>query len=244
MKDQTTKALAMKLQSQRFEDWKHSNTDPLKVFAFLKLDKHDILTNPGLTSWFNYLDDFNARKPSQGMTRMEALSNGLNDRGLAKVLEAGMQGRGKTKAIATKLEKQLFAEWEAKQYTPDHIFRAVGLKNFYGDATGPILSDPVLKFWVRYMNEFNTKHPDKRTTIFETLRKNYGDEALVGMLVATKKAPKTKTAAKSLESQLLRKWLRDGLQPKEVVLWMNKDKSGEILNTYTRLFQAKWPNSA
>ncbi|KAG2865413.1 hypothetical protein PC129_g24898, partial [Phytophthora cactorum] len=112
MKDQTTKALAMKLQSQRFEDWKHSNTDPLKVFAFLKLDKHDILTNPGLTSWFNYLDDFNARKPSQGMTRMEALSNGLNDRGLAKVLEAGMQGRGKTKAIATKLEKQLFAEWE------------------------------------------------------------------------------------------------------------------------------------
>ncbi|KAG2818592.1 hypothetical protein PC129_g24697 [Phytophthora cactorum] len=155
-----------------------------------------------------------------------------------------MQGRGKTKAIATKLEKQLFAEWEAKQYTPDHIFRAVGLKNFYGDATGPILSDPVLKFWVRYMNEFNTKHPDKRTTIFETLRKNYGDEALVGMLVATKKAPKTKTAAKSLESQLLRKWLRDGLQPKEVVLWMNKDKSGEILNTYTRLFQAKWPNSA
>ncbi|KAG6941608.1 hypothetical protein JG688_00018576, partial [Phytophthora aleatoria] len=134
-------------------------------------DKHDILTNPVLTSWFNYLDDFNARKPSQGMTRTEALSRGLYDRGLAEVLEAGMKGREKTKVIATKLEKQLFAEWEAKKYTPDRIFQAVGLKNIYGDATGPILSDPVLKFWVRYMNEFNAKHLDKRTTIFETLCK-------------------------------------------------------------------------
>ncbi|KAG2887302.1 hypothetical protein PC115_g20401 [Phytophthora cactorum] len=122
-----------------------------------------------------------------------------------------MQGRGKTKAIATKLEKQLFAEWETKQYAPDRIFQAVGRKNFYGGATEPILSDPALKFWVRYMNEFNTKHPDKRTTIFETLRKNYGDEALVGMLVGAKTVVNTRAAAKSLEPQLLRKWLREEL---------------------------------
>ncbi|ETI39541.1 hypothetical protein F443_14878 [Phytophthora nicotianae P1569] len=89
------------------------------------------------------------------------------------------------------------------------------------------------------MNEFNTKHPGKRTTIFDTLKKNYGDMALVDMIVAAKKVPKTKAAAKSLEAQLLNKWLKDKKQPREVEHWVFFDKSGEMIGKYTTLFNAQ-----
>ncbi|ETO68283.1 hypothetical protein F444_14866 [Phytophthora nicotianae P1976] len=214
LQDQTT---TIKLQSQRLEDWMRLGMQPF---------------------WLKYVDKFNVRYPMQGSTRMEELSLALGNRVMSKVLEAGRKD-GRTKAISAKLESQLLMEWGAKGFTPDDVFGMLGLKNIAGGGTGPILSDPVLKFWVRYMNEFNTKHPGKRTTIFDTLKKNYGDMALVDMVVAAKKVPKTKAAAKSLEAQLLNKWLKDKKQPREVEHWAFFDKSGEMIGKYTTLFNAQ-----
>ncbi|ETL33136.1 hypothetical protein L916_14355 [Phytophthora nicotianae] len=242
MKNHKTKDLALTLQAQRLEDWRRRNTHPVDVLDLLSLEKNSILVNPVLTSWFKYLDEFNIRHPRQHATRASALSDGLGDSRFAKVLEEGLKA-DKTKAISKEMERELFAEWGTKKFTPDFIFGVVGLKNVIGYATGPILSDPVFKFWVRYMNEFNVKNPTKRATIFGTLTKNYGDEALVDMLVEAKKVVNTRTAAKSLESQLLLKWLHQKLHPGEVVRWMNADKSNEMLGTYTRLFSARYPKT-
>ncbi|ETN03958.1 hypothetical protein PPTG_15325 [Phytophthora nicotianae INRA-310] len=235
LQDQTT---TIKLQSQRLEDWMRLGMQPYDVFHLLKFEKHDILLNPVFSFWLKYVDKFNVRYPMQGSTRMEELSLALGNRVMSKVLEAGRKD-GRTKAISAKLESQLLMEWGAKGFTPDDVFGMWGLKNIAGGGTGPILSDPVLKFWVRYMNEFNTKHPGKRTTIFDTLKKNYGDMALVDMIVAAKKVPKTKAAAKSLEAQLLNKWLKDKKQPREVEHWAFFDKSGEMIGKYTTLFNAQ-----
>ncbi|KAG3122129.1 hypothetical protein PI126_g24269, partial [Phytophthora idaei] len=242
MKEQHTKALAIVLQTQRLEDWKLRNIPPLDVFEALQFKKHDILMNPALTSWFKYLDDFNVRNPTEKLPLMKTLSLGLGNRALAEVLEAGVNA-GRTKEISTKLKNQLFAEWETKKFSPDIIFGAVGLKHIH-DATRPILSDPVLNFWVRYLNEFNQKHPREKTTLIDTLRKNYADEALIEMLVAAKKDPTTETIAKNLELLLLTRWLREKKQPPTVARWMFADKSDEMLDKYTRFFKAKWPSDA
>ncbi|KAF1787798.1 hypothetical protein GQ600_1875 [Phytophthora cactorum] len=189
MKEQHTKALAIGLQTQRLEDWKLRNIPPLDVFEALQFKKHDILMNPVLNSWFKYLDDFNVRNPTEKLSLMETLSLGLGDRALAEVLEAGMNA-GRTKEISTKLKNQLFAETDS-----------------FGSGT---------ELLVRYLNEFNQKHPREKTTLIDTLRKNYADEALIEMLVAAKKDPTTETIAKNLELLLLTRWLREKKQPPTV----------------------------
>ncbi|KAG6941607.1 hypothetical protein JG688_00018577 [Phytophthora aleatoria] len=63
------------------------------------------------------------------------------------------------------------------------------------------------------------------------------------MLVDAKKVVNTRAAAKSLESQLLHKWLREELQPTEVARWMIADTSNEMVRAYTRLFNGKRPET-
>ncbi|KAF1785201.1 hypothetical protein GQ600_23501 [Phytophthora cactorum] len=197
-----------------------SEHSTLDVFEALQFKKHDILMNPALTSWFKYLDDFNVRNPTEKLSLMETLSLGLGDRALAEVLEAGMNA-GRTKEISTKLKNQLFAEWETKKFSPTHIW-CCGLKNITGMQQDRF-------FRIRY----------------ELLcPENYADEALIEMLVAAKKDPTAETIAKNLELLLLTRWLREKKQPPTVARWMFADKSGEMLDTYTRFFKAKWPNDA
>ncbi|POM72270.1 RxLR effector family protein [Phytophthora palmivora] len=241
MKDSSTEALARQLQAQRFEHWGRQNVSPYYVFEFLNLRRHDVLTNPMFKSWVKYLDDFNERHPTEQITMINMLCLQLGDGGLAKVLEAGRNAAA-TKDISTALQDQLFARWESMKFTPNDVFKAVGLKGV-NEAVGPILSNPVLELWVRYLNEFNKKHPSKKTTMLDTIRKNYVDEAIVDMIVAAKANPATELTATNLELLLLNKWLREKVHPSTVARWLSADKSGKIDKRYRAYYKSKWPES-
>ncbi|KUG01562.1 hypothetical protein AM587_10002317 [Phytophthora nicotianae] len=245
MENEHTKVFALKLQAQRLEDWGRKNTAPLAVFDMLLLRNHDVLKNPLLISWFKYVEDFNARNPVDKMTLISTLSLGFgtSDRGLVEVLEAGLNAGG-TKDIATKLKTQLFAEWEAKKLTPDLVFEStLRLKQGYTDSNAPGLSDPILKFWIRYMEWFNLKHPHKqKTTLFDTLRNHFDYDAIVRMLVDAKLDPASKASARDLESLLFAKWLDGKLTPQDIARWLRADRSDAMFDEYKRLFEMKWPN--
>ncbi|OWZ06139.1 RxLR effector protein [Phytophthora megakarya] len=243
MKDKSTQTLAIKLQGQRLENWKTGNVDPLRVLQLLKLDQRDILKNPMLVSWMKYMDDFNARNPTKKMTMFDTFSHYLmNDRRLAKLLETG-QKIPATKEISLALQLEWFAKWERMKFTPNDAFKAVGLKGTY-EATGPLLSDPALYFWARYLTEFNQKHPSARTSLIDTLRRNYADEAIVDMIVAAKVVPTTKHSAENLELSLLRKWVLEKKNPVTIGRWLLADKSGAMYTKYEAYYNAKWAAGA
>ncbi|KAF4146697.1 hypothetical protein GN958_ATG04110 [Phytophthora infestans] len=78
--------------------------------------------------------------------------------------------------------------------------------------------------------------------MLNTLRKNYVDKALVEMLVAAKKDPTTNTIATNLELLLLTRWLDEKKQPLSIAHWLSSDKSGQMMDHYSRLFKARLSN--
>ncbi|OWY96775.1 RxLR effector protein [Phytophthora megakarya] len=220
MKDRKTEALARTLQDQLFKRWKNQNISPLQVFTFLNLGRGDIISNPLLTSWLKYMDEFMVRNPTtkkfmldaiynefmvQNPTTkkfmLDAIYNDFDERTLAQVLEAGLKVKA-TKTISSTLETDLFIKWERMSYTPNIAFKAVGLNQ----GTGSLLLDPVFNLWVRYMSEYNTKHPGVTTSTLSTLRKHYSDKAIENMIAIAKNEPATRHIANNLESLLITEW--------------------------------------
>ncbi|EEY54582.1 RXLR effector family protein, putative [Phytophthora infestans T30-4] len=236
MEDEHTKAIALKLYEQRLESWEKKNIPPLDVFNHLRLDEDNLLTSPLLAPWLKYAKEFHGRNPDK-MSPMTTLSIRLNDGELEKVLENGLNS-DRTKDIATKLKNELFAEWGAQKRTPDFLFENWLLLSL--DRKAPSLSDPVLKIWIRFMDEFNIKHPGEKTTLFDTLRRHYHEGAIVDMLVDAKRDPTTKALAENLESLLLSTWLEYRLSPLVVRYRMHAGDAREILEKYEGLFKAKW----
>ncbi|KAF4031978.1 hypothetical protein GN244_ATG16131 [Phytophthora infestans] len=220
----------------KLESWEKKNIPPLDVFNHLRLDEDNLLTSPLLAPWLKYAKEFHGRNPDK-MSPMTTLSIRLNDGELEKVLENGLNS-DRTKDIATKLKNELFAEWGAQKRTPDFLFENWLLLSL--DRKAPSLSDPVLKIWIRFMDEFNIKHPGEKTTLFDTLRRHYHEGAIVDMLVDAKRDPTTKALAENLESLLLSTWLEYRLSPLVVRYRMHAGDAREILEKYEGLFKAKW----
>ncbi|KAF4146553.1 hypothetical protein GN958_ATG04259 [Phytophthora infestans] len=237
MEDKHTKTIALKLYEQRLESWRDKNTTPLDVFEYLLLDDHKLLTNPLLTPWLKYVKVFNARNPEKEMSPMTTLAIGLGDKELAKALETGLNV-DRTKDIATKLKNELFADWEAQKHTPNFIFEHRLSLSF--DSLMPLLPNPALKFRIRFMDEFNLKHPDEKTTLFNTLRSHFQEGVIVNMIDDGKRDPATKALAESLESVLLSTWLESNLSPLAVRLRIHAGNTRGIMKKYKRLYKAKW----
>ncbi|OWY96791.1 RxLR effector protein, partial [Phytophthora megakarya] len=141
------------------------------------------------------------------------------------------------------LQYEWFAKWESMRFTPSDAFKAVRLKGTF-EQTGPLLSDPALNFWVRYMNEFNRKHPTEKTSLIDTLRQNYHDEAILYMITAAKTEPTTKLTAENLELSLLTKWVLEKKNPAVVARWYDADKTGAIYEKYRAKYISRWSDRA
>lgn len=76
---------------------------PASVFESLNLGTRNVLTNPSLNTWVKYMDDFNARYPTEKTTMIDTITVQLGDEGLATILERAMKVAN-TKAFATKLQ--------------------------------------------------------------------------------------------------------------------------------------------
>ncbi|OWY98464.1 RxLR effector protein [Phytophthora megakarya] len=236
MKDPMTTFVARTLQNQRFKDWESQNMSPYFVLKKLDLKRRDIFSDPMLTSWIKYMDEFNFRNPAPKTTMTDGYSLYIGDKSLAIEIESGLKVTT-TKKMALAFQTELFSTWERFRYTPSDVFRAVGLRTQKAEP----LSDPVLNFWVRYMNEFNRKHPSEKTSLIDTLRKNYNDEILVQMLIRAKADRNTKLIAEDLELLLLTKWLLEEKSPRMMARW---PVVGDFLSRYTDKYKARWPDRA
>jgi hypothetical protein len=107
-----------------------------------------------------------------------------------------------------------------------------------------ILEKPLLNDWVKYLNDFNTKYPGKKTTMIETFTRRFGDEKLTKMLLAAKEVETTKLMATDLQTKQINTWLRRGDTADDVFTLLKLDKvedkffDSPLLSTWTAYLEA------
>ncbi|EGZ07993.1 hypothetical protein PHYSODRAFT_455930, partial [Phytophthora sojae] len=103
---------------------------------------------------------------------------------------------------AIRLEAVLSQRWLSKNKSPADAFKLFGLQ-----ADDALLSNPALNSWVKYLDDFNTKNPNEKTTMLKTFKTYYGDEELYKLLKAAKEVDTTKKMATDLQTAQVAYWL-------------------------------------
>ncbi|KAG1699988.1 hypothetical protein DVH05_012422 [Phytophthora capsici] len=199
-----TKDLAPKLQREQIQRWITTRKDSDDVFRLFDLEKAggNLFNNPKFTVWAKYVDDLNAETPT---TMIPTLKKHFYEEALFR-----MFGKAKTmeetKTIATKLETELVQSSINNLKTPEKFLKELGLNS---DAF-TVLENPLLVTWTKYLDGYNVKFPQEKTTMIETFTKTFGDGLTAKMIAAAKKQDVTKGIAAKLETAQLRLWLNTG----------------------------------
>ncbi|OWZ01365.1 Avirulence (Avh) protein [Phytophthora megakarya] len=219
----STRNLAIKLKTEQMEHWVKVGKDPDDVFHLFKLDKtgDTLFSNPEFTAWVKYVDDFNAKHVEEPASITPTLMNYYSEGILFKMAEAAKK-ETETKDIATKLETEWLQTWLRNRKSPDKILIDLG----FGKAADTLLESPLFHFWAKYLDDFNEKYSDKKTTMIETFTKTFGDAGVTTMLYAAKKRFDTNDIAKKLESDQLRMWLSSEKSVDDLFTTLHLDKIG------------------
>ncbi|POM73220.1 Avirulence protein (Avh) [Phytophthora palmivora] len=199
-----TENLATKLQTELMQHWVTTRKDPDDIFRLFNLDKarKNIFSKPEFTSWVKYVDDLNAKHPEEPTSMFSTLTKYFSDGVLLKMTEDA-KWYERTKGIATKLESDWLQAGLNSRTTPDKVLINLGL----GRASDTLLESLLLSMWVKYMDAFNVRYPNKKTTMIEAFSHTFGDIDVTKMLHAAKKKDWTRNIATELESAQLKMWL-------------------------------------
>lgn len=125
---------------------------------------------------------------------------------------------------------------------PNAVFWVLDLKRPHLQV--PDLTNPTLNTWIKFTDEFNKKNPCETTTLIDTLRANFVDEALVDALTWAKDVPSSKRIATNLISALVSKWVHEDKTSRAVSIMLIRGKSGEIEKAYnTKILTARLDKS-
>eukprot|EP00644_Phytophthora_capsici_P018560 jgi/Phyca11/575387/estExt2_Genewise1.C_PHYCAscaffold_730046 len=195
--------VAATLQLQKAEKVFATGVSPYKTFTMLSLDTvgDSVLGSPVFAKWMAYVDDFNKKHPEKEdtwFTTLHAMYGNLD-----KLIETARKNL-KTHKIADMVEKMNMEDWlKRMKFEPKSVFRSLNLHKSGVNS----FSDSNFALWVKYLNDFNLKYPEKKTTMIDSIRANYIDLNLIQILDELKKVPSTAILAKNLENALLEKWV-------------------------------------
>ncbi|KAK1942981.1 hypothetical protein P3T76_005618 [Phytophthora citrophthora] len=220
------KSIATKLQLQQAEKFFSTGVSPYKVFTAIALDSvgDSVLSSPVFTKWMSYVDDFNKKHPEKEESWFLPLRVSYQGNSLDRLIGTARK-KPETIKLADMVEKARMEEWLTRwKYEPKDVFRFLHL-NEAGDKT---FSSPNFKLWVKYLNDFNLKYPDEKTTMIDNIRANYIDLHLLEILPAAKKVPSTEKLAKDLENALLNKWVDEKLTMAYLKRWLGYNPSFDV----------------
>jgi len=127
-------------------------------------------------------------------------------------------GVGKVTDAVTKAK---LAKYLKSSRTSDEVFTKMKL----GKAGEKLFENPKFLAWVKYVDDYNMKNPDKATSMIPTLTAHYSDDVLAKMLAAATKVPTTKRLAESLETQLVKHWQTLKYTPDDALRALKLDKT-------------------
>ncbi|KAK1935642.1 hypothetical protein P3T76_010337 [Phytophthora citrophthora] len=193
------------LQLQKVESIFSSGVSPYKAFKLVALDDvgYSVLSSPLFTKWMTYAEDFYEKHPTSDTSWFTVLRGYYQGDRMDKILKTAKQNP-QTAKLADMVEKARMEEWLTRwKRKPKDVFRDLHLD----EAGEKTFSDPDFELWVKYLNDFNHKYPDKKPTMIDSIRANYSDFALLDILSAAMKDPSTEKLAKNLGNALFGKWV-------------------------------------
>ncbi|OWY93538.1 Avirulence (Avh) protein, partial [Phytophthora megakarya] len=130
----------------------------------------------------------------------------------------------KTNVIATKVEDDWIIAVLEKHKTPYQLLQNLGLgKNTDELLIKVVRDDALIITWVKYMEAFNKRYPEEKTTMMETFTKAFGDDGVTKMLY--KSDSLTKDLATQMKSTQLKMWLDSGKTTDDVFKLLRLDNA-------------------
>ncbi|POM77607.1 Secreted RxLR effector peptide protein [Phytophthora palmivora] len=199
--------------------WLDSQKSPIDAFKRLQLNfaGASLFRKPKFNTWVEYMRKLNADNPEEAMFKV--LRTSYTDKALSRMLIGAKRGSD-TDDIITKLQAEQLRYWASKEKSTDDVFNLLQLNK----VDDKLFNNPEFLVWAKYVGGVKTS--GKESTMISTLLSHYSDDALSQMLIAAKKAPKTKSIATDLQAEQLR-------------IWLSKEKFTDEVFTLLRLDQLK-----
>ncbi|KUF94594.1 hypothetical protein AM588_10004818 [Phytophthora nicotianae] len=136
--------------------WRDQPLHPQHVFTMMKLDEAGdaLLTNPLLSRWVKYMEDFNEKYPLAKTSMIQTFTKNYGDEKVATMLQAAAKASdADTAKIASTLQEAQFKNWMVLGLTPDEVYNTV-LKI-------TSTSSPKADIWRAYYNAYEKEFPGK-----------------------------------------------------------------------------------
>ncbi|OWZ00664.1 Avirulence (Avh) protein [Phytophthora megakarya] len=245
-KSSDTESLATKLETQQMQHWLRSRKDPDEVFHLFEVDNlwGNILKKTEFTAWSKYVDNLNTNYPEEPMWMYATLSKRYDDEVLFKMIkEAKLVEEYKT--IAIKLEDEWFQVGLQRRKIPYKALIDLGLGKSRNTLVGQLMDEKSLaNIWVKYLQAFNMRYPDQKTTTIQSLTNSFGDVDVTTMLHTAKMDIWTRNLASQLEVAQVKMWLDSGKTTDDVFKLLKLDKQAisfqnkVLLNTWISYINA------
>ncbi|OWZ21490.1 RxLR effector protein [Phytophthora megakarya] len=189
---------------EKLTSWLKSGKSTDVVFIRLNLQGgENPFHKPQFADWVHYADELSAKRPE--MSAISTLTSHYGDDRLFRMIRMA-KTKPPTENLAKELETKLMQHWVATRKDPDEVFHLFNLDTVWDG----IWEKPELSTWVQYVDDLNTKHPEKPAWMSSTLTKYFNDEVLIKMTNNLKmRGPEN---AKSIAAKVEDDWIQAGIQ--------------------------------
>ncbi|KAE9334190.1 hypothetical protein PR003_g13645 [Phytophthora rubi] len=210
MKFPSMEKAAITIQTKKIQGYVANNESPVKVFTWLNLDNvgDNLLIDPLFTKWMKYVKDFNKNNPKHQESWFTPIRMKYNPDPITRMIKTAMNDPSTVK-IAKLVERERSKRWLDEKDPPRNVFRFLDLSKA-GDKT---LASSDFKIWSKYLNDFNQRYPDEKTTMIDGLMANNIERTLLRMFDVAKKDPSTDKLATNLQNALINKWIVEKKKP-------------------------------
>ncbi|KAL3663753.1 hypothetical protein V7S43_011168 [Phytophthora oleae] len=219
-------AVESKVNTAQLKSWLNSGESADDVFKLLTLNNiaDDVLANPKLEDWIEYMKLFNRKNPRQQTSLIKTLISHFDDDGVARLIQKAMQGDSTAK-MAKRLEFEQFQRWLGQEKTPKEVLTLLKLDNNRYD----LFEKPELLTWVKYLDDWNKAYPDQQTTLFARISPLLDEGILAEMLIKAKSVASTEKIALRVQAEQTASWLKNEKTPDDLFTLLRLNREGDIL---------------
>ncbi|OWZ21489.1 Avirulence (Avh) protein [Phytophthora megakarya] len=236
--DTHTNTLAIELETKQMQHWVAIRKDPDEVFQLFTLSPWtNMFETPEFTTWVKYVEDLNTKHPENPAWMSSTLTKYYNDETLFKIIDR-LKRSGKSKAIAAKMENDWIQAGVQNHKPPYQVLLDLGLGKKTDNILEQLSSEQPLhiRTWVQYIEVFNRRYPEEKTSVIESLTKIFDDVGVTTMLNIAKDWDITT----NLRSAQLRMWLDSGKSTDDVFKLLKLDQEENIYSFRDKALLNSW----
>ncbi|ETM38941.1 hypothetical protein L914_14859 [Phytophthora nicotianae] len=211
--------IVTRLEKIQLSKWKDIGKDADEVYKILRLDAEGekLLQSPALGTWVNYVSKLGKNPIDELQVKLSAQK--YDDAVVAKMI--ALSRYDVNSDFAADLGRSLQKKWKDSDNTESGVFHLLKLDD---EKTG-LLTNPVLEFWMRYVDSLG-KDPYK-LLLLAINRKGINDAGLARMVGLAQKDRNNYWIGTNFESRVLDKWKQDGKSGNKLFTMLELDKEGD-----------------